>query len=632
MSDLDGTVLVGDSNVGRRKRIHTGGARQKAKEARYAKAKTTLVFHPCQHNTDKFACYKFRPRDVKIFNSNFYKFPDKIRQDSIISTLVQTSDIKRRRSRPVASNKSQKPGTQHEYNVKYFLPTLQFGKIPVCKKFFLSIASGIGRTRLSNIVKKVSSSEPIEEKRGGDRKSNFTVLKKEKVREFIRSLKGTESHYNRSKSKRIYLSAELSISKLWYMYNQQATEDTKVSGAMFRRIFNTEFNCGFRSPASDACSTCILLKERIKNAPLGSAEKQRYMVEKRIHSKRAKAFYEHMKQEVPDSISLCFDLQQIQPLPKTPVQEAFYARQLNLYIFCVTDLKTANPTFYTWTEDQAGKGSQEISSALLNHLKLMDFKGNSTLRLFCDGCTSQNKNNIVLRSLVHFVETTRTTITKVILFFPVRGHSFLPADRVFGRAEKILRKKAIILSRDEYFDCYKEIGSVKYLGNDWNLINTKDLNKFYKDIDGISQVKRIIIKVKEEGDEILKIARGREVVTTIPAQRLENKKYAIVKGLKNYRFEDCNNHFVSLRKKRNIDYCTIELDNVALGHPISQEKKNDVQKLLIKMFGENWPDDQPLDERLQWYKEIIFNHPAGIVEDNPEECDCLDNELCDLHI
>lgn len=535
MCDEDGSVLVGEHSVGSRKKKHSGGKRSSLKKARYQAPKKPLLFKPCKHDNDKFACFKFRPRDLKIFHSNFYKSPDKLRQDSIVATLVKTSEVKRRRARPVAMNKKQKPGGDHEYNVSYSLPTLEFGKIPVCKKFFLSIVSGIGRTRLKNIVHKVHCCQPIEEKRGGDRVGDLNLMKKEKVREFIGNLKGTESHYNRNKSKRIYLSCDLSIRKLWTLYNSQASPDMKVAQTMFRRIFTREYNLGFRSPASDACSTCCLLKEKIKNAAHGSAEKQRYMVEKRIHSQRAKAFYDHLKAYTDESnCSLCFDLQQIQPLPKTPIQEAFYSRQINLYNFCVTDLKAKTPVFYIWTEDQAGKGSTEISSAILSHLSSLELEGKSTLRLFCDGCTSQNKNNIVLRSLVHFLQTTKTSLTKILMFFPVRGHSFLPADRVFGRAEKLLRKQPVILTMEDYFESYKKIGEVKYLGEGWNLVNTKVLNECYKDIEYISKAKRLVLKVREENDKVVRVVKGKQISEQLN-HRLGNKRQVIVKALNNYR-------------------------------------------------------------------------------------------------
>lgn len=630
MSDADGSLCVSEGSVGSRKKRITGGVRQTLKTARYTKPNRPLVFEPCKHNNKHFACAEFRPRDLKIFRSNFFKFPNKIRQDSIISTLLTTSNVKRRRPRPIDNNKRKKPGGQHEYNVSYFLTTLQFGKIPVCKKFFLSVVKPVGRTRLSNIAEKVHKGEPIEEKRGGDRVRDLNSIKKGKVREFIGSLRGTESHYSRNKSKRIYLNCELSIKKLWVMYNGKAAEDAKVGESMFRRIFTQEYNIGFRSPASDVCSTCCLLKEKIKSAASGSFEKQKFMTEKRIHSQRAKAFYDELKANVDDTVlSLCFDLQQIQPLPKTPIQEAFYSRQINLYNMCVTDLKTERPVFYIWTEDQAGKGSLEVSSALLNHLIAMNFEGKTMLRLFCDGCTSQNKNNIVLRSLVHFLQTTPTPLRKILIVFPVRGHSFLPADRVFGRAEKLLRKKAVILSMQEYFQCYQTIGAVKYLGQEWNILNTKDLNEYYKDIEYISKVKRVVIKVREVNDKVVRFVKGKQVVVKGP---LGDKRQIIVKGLQNYRFNSDEENFVSLNKKKNFNCAEVVLHNLPIGHAITEAKKNDVDNLLRKMFDQNWAVGEPLvHESLLWYKNILFDTVAG-QEEPQEECDCLEQERCDLHI
>ncbi|CAH1963824.1 unnamed protein product [Acanthoscelides obtectus] len=105
------------------------------------------------------------------------------------------------------------------------------------------------------------------------------------------------------------------------------------------------------------CNHCTLLDHKIKTVPAGSKERSDFIIEKKIHKKRANAFYQLMKQNVDDSVSYCFDLQQIQPLPKTPVQEAYYSRQIGFYNFCVVDVKGLYPKFYCWTEEQAGKGS-----------------------------------------------------------------------------------------------------------------------------------------------------------------------------------------------------------------------------------------------------------------------------------
>lgn len=54
--------------------------------------------------------------------------------------------------------------------------------------------------------------------------------------------------------------------------------------------------------------------------------------------------------------------------------------------------------------------------------------------LFSDGCISQNKNNIVLRILAHFLKT-HNYYPEYSIIAAVRGHTFLPADRMFRRAE-----------------------------------------------------------------------------------------------------------------------------------------------------------------------------------------------------
>lgn len=180
------------------------------------------------------------------------------------------------------------------------------------------------------------------------------------------------------------------------------------------------------------------------------------MVEYRVHKLRAKAFYDYMRDNPPNSMSLCFDLQQVQPVPKTPIQDSFYARQISLYNFCIVPLDSRDPAFYTWDETMAKRGSVEIGSALYNHLSSMNIKNSvQTIRLFCDGCGGQNKNNHIIHMLMQWLYSKSPAQVKEIhLFFPVRGHSFLPADRVFGRLEKDIRKKPVITFKDEYHDIF----------------------------------------------------------------------------------------------------------------------------------------------------------------------------------
>lgn len=62
------------------------------------------------------------------------------------------------------------------------------------------------KDRVHHIAKPVFEGNTPKEKRGGDRKSIKSAAKKETLRQFIRKLQASESHYNRAKSRRIYLS------------------------------------------------------------------------------------------------------------------------------------------------------------------------------------------------------------------------------------------------------------------------------------------------------------------------------------------------------------------------------------------------------------------------------------------
>lgn len=61
--------------------------------------------------------------------------------------------------------------------------------------------------------------------------------------------------------------------------------------------------------------------------------------------------------------------------------------------------------------------------------------------------------------------------------FPVRGHSFLPGDRVFGRIEQKIRKTDTILLPETYYDILQQFGHVHLYGTDWKGFDFKSATK-----------------------------------------------------------------------------------------------------------------------------------------------------------
>lgn len=279
-------------------------------------------------------------------------------------------------------------------------------------------------------------------------------------------------------------------------------------------------------------------------------------------------------------------------------------------------MDSKKPTFYLWTEDMASRGCTEIGSALLSHLNGLSLQDKTTIRLFCDGCGGQNKNSHIVHALLYWLKfKSPENISQVSLTFPVRGHSFMPADRAFGRVEKLLRKNPTIESKDEYYKLYSEVGSIKLLGQDWFIKDIKELQNFYKKVDGIADVKRIILR---------------------KTKTISNFNKVTVTCYQHYRFETTCEIPHNMLKKNKSDQ-GFELNYIELHRSVPDKKKRTLRKLMAEQFGENWETQK----NLEWYVKILSTSEVGDEqggqdsrdEDEDREilCDCLEEEES-LHI
>lgn len=296
-------------------------------------------------------------------------------------------------------------------------------------------------------------------------------------------------------------------------------------------------------------------------------------------------------------------MQQVQPLPKTGITEEFYSRQLSLYNLCVTDIDTAHPVFYTWTKNMAGRGSTEVSSALCHFLTNINLDGIKTIRLFSNGCAGQNKDKIVLHTFLKFLQDD-TSLEKIVWIFPVRGHSYMPAERVFGRVEKLSRRHSEILLPEDYYE-YQEIGEVRKLGVDWTVKNTKALSSLYSNLNKISEVKRIEISKNSSSGG--------------PVQ---------VRGLVYYRFYMNDPGESLLKRGVSVEKISgFHLAELPLSHVITSAKKKDIDNLLTAMVG-----DWRAEEKFHYYKDIVDGTTCpDEYQEEESTCECLEDDI-GIHI
>ena len=94
------------------------------------------------------------------------------------------------------------------------------------------------------------------------------------------------------------------------------------------------------------------------------------------------------------------------------------------------------------------KRSKHVTVDFLGKTLSVPDHGLERIRLCSDSCVGQNKNFTLVTALSMLALKHNVVIEHT---FPVRGHSYMPADRAFGRVELILRKKETILLAAEYY-------------------------------------------------------------------------------------------------------------------------------------------------------------------------------------
>lgn len=324
------------------------------------------------------------------------------------------------------------------------------------------------------------------ENRGGARNVEYNLGRKNTIRDHVKRFTCRASHYaRRGAPGRKYLPSDLSVKKMYELFKKQNHD--QISYALYYSVFVYDFNLGFGHPAVDACSACMKFRMQLKDPSLSDEEKQNTSAMFILHRRRARRFYDNMN-DVGNSFTMCFDIMENLVLPKSPIGQTFYARQLYLYVFGVVHHRGRGETqgkddihLFIWLESQNRKDSNMVASALNHYLVSVvgdEVKKHENLRMFSDSCYGQNKNFNVL-SMLCAVRKQKFPQLNIEYTFPVRGHSFLPADRVFGRIEQDIRKHDTILVPSKYVQILSKHGNVLVYGKDWHSYDYKSAAASY---------------------------------------------------------------------------------------------------------------------------------------------------------
>lgn len=376
----------------------------------------------------------------------FIKMCDFGKQNAYLCGLIHQAPIQQRRPRD--GSKGSKKSTNLYYVHK------GDNTVRVCKQYFLKTFL-VSDGRVTRAINKIRSGySPGDDLRGKHvAAQKISPEQKEHVRNHINMFPAFQSHYSRKDNpNRKYLDPDLNMRQMYNLYEEFCTgkQLDPVKEHAYRYIFNNEFNLQFHHPRKDTCKNCDKYRQMI-NVENNTEKKAALEREHTLHLAKAERARDSLKadgvlaKENPDTYTITEDLQKALPFPKLTVSEAYYRRKMYCYNLGVHDVAKKLGYMYVWDETTASRGSQEISSCLVKHIKQNLHKH---VIIYSDTCTGQNRNIKVSLSLLKL--TQETSVEIIDQKFMVSGHSYLPNDSDFGLIEQAARNKIIYTPDDWY--------------------------------------------------------------------------------------------------------------------------------------------------------------------------------------
>lgn len=380
----------------------------------------------------------------KALFKSFYSLTNQNEQNIFLNGCIKSRSIMRHRP----TNKS-KPPRSHSF--QFFL-RVKNDDVQVCKKYFReTFQVSDGRLHSCSIKSDVSC---IVDGRGKSTPANKIDISD--VINHIKSFPAYFSHYTRAHNpNRKYLNPDLTIKKMYDLYVLWCTENQKipVKEKMYYHVFSSNFNLHFKPPLKDTCQVCDALQNRLLVA--SEDEKKVIETEKDVHLRKAEKARESLKEDQNkcsnDYYVLTFDLQKALAFPKLATSVAYYKRNLYVYNFGVHEFNNKKAYMYVWPETEGSRGSQEISSCVIKHLKC-HAKNAKHIVMYSDSCGGQNRNIKTVLSFLKYLQTEDITTETIDLKFLVPGHSYLPNDSDFSFIEKRAKNSSHIFSPRDWYD------------------------------------------------------------------------------------------------------------------------------------------------------------------------------------
>ena len=230
------------------------------------------------------------------------------------------------------------------------------------------------------------------------------------------------------------------------------------------------------------------------------ARRDRKLVEENWIQKQGKVGYKSV-----DAIAHCsFDWSQNPSIPYSSQQasQLYFLTALKVYLFGVQNEATNEQLNFVLAEDELlNKGINGTLSMVLAGIKYFN-RGEKHLKLTCDNCVGQNKNNATIRFcqflvMAGYYET-------VELNFMIAGHTKFSPDRNYGMTKK-LYWKSTVYTKEQFEEVVKKSSFLNKVqcyenGQGFQYFDFKEaFEKFFKKLPNINKYHHFLIESSNLG-------------------------------------------------------------------------------------------------------------------------------------
>ena len=308
--------------------------------------------------------------------------------------------------------------------------------VKVCKTFFLHTLS-ISERYVHTAKKLTSMGICHDDKRGThSNRPNKTGNGQENIgKAHIESFPIVESHYCRKDSQKQYLSGDLSVRKMYFLYKEfcAAKGHTPVSVNIYRRIFDLQYNYSFHKPVKDQCDLCMSYLNGKDDQQL----KMKTQYEEHLNNKslvrKIKQTDKIKAKTDPSLVSACFDLQEVLLTPKSFENSMYYKRRLNTFNFSIYNMANKDGFCYIWNESISSRGAYEISSCVYDFIYQHYSQGKENFTFFSDNCSAQNKNKYIVT--MYWYCLNRFSLSSINHYYLEKGHTQNKNDSIHSTIE-----------------------------------------------------------------------------------------------------------------------------------------------------------------------------------------------------